>query len=76
MFELNEVNSLMPDVSVLFSGPILTGCKGLLQGAPGLAIEVVSSDKASDLEDKIELYLAHGSKSVWVVYPKRRVVCV
>ena len=43
---------------------------------PGLAIEVVSSDKASDLEDKIELYLANGSKSVWVVYPELRVVRV
>ena len=43
---------------------------------PGLAIEVVSSDKVSDLEDKIELYLANGSKSVWVVYPELRVVRV
>ncbi len=25
---------------------------------------------------KIELYLSHGSKSVWVVYPKKRVVRV
>ena len=75
-FQLNEANSVMPDVSVLFPGLVLPASSGLLQGAPGVAIEVVSSDKASDLEDKIELYLANGSKSVWVVYPELRVVRV
>jgi len=63
MFQLDEVNSLMPDVSVLFPDPIPSGT-GLLRGAPELAIEVISSEKASDLEDRIELYLAHGSQSV------------
>lgn len=75
MFQLDEVNSLMPDVSVLFPDPIPAGT-GLLQGAPGLVIEVISSEKASDLEDNIELYLAHGSRSVWVVYPRHRFVRV
>ena len=36
-----------------------------------MAIEVVSSEKAADLCAKIELYLAHGSKSVWVAYPEQ-----
>ncbi|HEX4593731.1 MAG TPA: Uma2 family endonuclease [Bryobacteraceae bacterium] len=74
MFELNEANSLIPDVSILFPGPILPGNTGLLQGSPDLAIEVISTDKASELEAKIELYLAHGSKSVWVVFPELRAV--
>jgi Uma2 family endonuclease len=76
MFQLSEVYSLMPDVSVLFPGPMRHGSTGLLQGAPGLAIEVVSSDRASDLELKIDLYMAYGSKSAWAVYPEQRVVWV
>src|SRR5215469_13973890 len=47
---------------------------GWFQGAPEVAIEVVSSEKASLLEKKFELYLAHGSKSVWVVFPEQQVV--
>jgi Uma2 family endonuclease len=60
----------------LFPGLVLPASSGLLQGAPGLAIEVVSLDKASDLEAKIGLYLSYGSKSVWVIYPTRRVIRV
>ena len=48
----------------------------MFQGAPDLAIEVVSSETAARLEEKIELYLAHGSKSVWVVFPETRIVRV
>lgn len=48
----------------------------MFQRPPELAIEVVSSEKAAHLETKIELYLAHGAKSVWVAYPQRRVVRV
>jgi Uma2 family endonuclease len=35
---------------------------------------VVSSETAVRLEKKIDLYLAHGSKSVWVVFPEQRIV--
>lgn len=48
----------------------------MFQRPPELAIEVVSSEKAAHLEAKIEIYLAHGAKSVWVAYPQRRVVRV
>lgn len=75
-YELGEQNCLIPDLSVLFPGRILPGNTGIIQGAPELAIEVVSSESAERLEQKIELYLAHGSKSVWVVYPSQRIVRV
>jgi Uma2 family endonuclease len=74
MYRLDKHNSPMPDLSVLFPGRIQPGGKGLIPGAPELAIEVVSSEKADRLEDKIELYFSHGSKSVWVVYPRSRTV--
>jgi Uma2 family endonuclease len=73
-FQLDQHNSPIPDVCVVFPGRISPGSTGLIQGAPELAIEVVSSETASRLEAKIELYLAHGSKSVWVVFPEQRVV--
>jgi len=48
-----------------------------IQGAPALAIEVVSpSDPAEDLTQKVKQYLAGGSKAVWVFYPKPREVQV
>jgi Uma2 family endonuclease len=74
MYQLDEYNSLIPDLSILFPGRISPGSTGWIQAAPELAIEVVSSETAARLEEKIELYFAHGSRSVWVVYPKQRVI--
>ena len=74
MFQLDEYNSLIPDLSMLLPGRATPGLTGLFQGAPEVAIEVVSSETATRLETKIELYLAHGGKSVWVVFPEQRSV--
>jgi Uma2 family endonuclease len=74
MFQLDERNCLIPDVSVLRPGHTYPGGTGSIQGAPEIAIEVVSSETAARLENKIDLYLAHGSKSVWVVFPAQRIV--
>lgn len=76
MFRLDDHNSPIPDVSVVSLARVKPGRKGHLQGAPEIAIEVVSSETADALERKIELYLAHGSRSVWVVFPKHRAVRV
>jgi len=59
---------LVPDVSVTHSGQ--TG-DDYYEGAPLLAIEIVSaSNTPEQIDRKIELYLAHGSREVWVFYPK------
>ena len=48
-----------------------------IQGAPALAIEVVSpTDLAEDLTQKVKQHLAAGAKDVWVFYPKPREVQV
>lgn len=48
-----------------------------IEGAPDLAVEVVSpSDSAQDLNKKVKQYFAAGSKVVWVVYPETRDVVV
>ena len=72
--QVGEANCLIPDISLISSSRIMPGSRGVFQTAPELAIEVVSSEAAARLEDKIELYLSHGSKSVWVVYPSKRSV--
>jgi len=76
MFQLDDNTSLIPDLSVLFPGRATPGSTGLIQGAPELAIEVVSSETAARLEEKIELYLSNGSRSVWVAYPEQQVVWI
>ncbi len=73
-YQLDARNCLVPDVSLLAQDRLRPGSAGVFQQAPELAVEVVSSETAARLEDKIELYLSHGSKSVWVVYPQQRLV--
>ncbi len=73
-FQVDERNCLIPDVSIVREDHLVPGTTGLIERGPEIAIEVVSSETAARLEEKIELYLAHGSKSVWVVFPEQRVV--
>ena len=72
-YRIGKYNFLVPDLSVLSNERIpVPVTEDLLRGAPNLAIEVVSSETAARLRTKISLYLKHGSKAVWVVYPKER----
>jgi Uma2 family endonuclease len=46
-----------------------------IDGAPALAIEVISpGNTAEDIAKKTQQYLRAGSQSVWIVYPKLRLV--
>ena len=46
-------------------------------GAPDLAVEVISpGDTVDEVEEKVEDWLATGTRAVWVVSPKRRSVTV
>ncbi|MBI1358539.1 MAG: Uma2 family endonuclease [Acidobacteria bacterium] len=48
-----------------------------IQGAPDLAVEVVSpSESAEDLFRKVQQYLQHGSQAVLTIYPRERTVHV
>jgi Uma2 family endonuclease len=73
-FQVDEANCLLPDISLIASSRIVPGSMGVFQRAPEVAIEVVSSEPAARLERKIKLYLAHGGKSVWAIYPAERMV--
>ena len=46
-------------------------------GAPDLAVEVVSpGDSYSDVNEKVKMWLEHGTVEVWVVDPRRKTVQV
>jgi Uma2 family endonuclease len=51
--------------------------RGYFDGAPDLAVEVISpNDRYSEVDEKIGEYLAHGTRMVLVVDPRRRTVTV
>jgi Uma2 family endonuclease len=74
VFQVDERNCLVPDISVIASGRIIPGSTGLLQGVPEVAIEIVSSELATSLEEKLHLYFSNGGKSFWTVYPEERLI--
>jgi Uma2 family endonuclease len=73
-YRVDDHDSLIPDLSVLSSDRVNGKLQDLLRGAPDLAIEIVSSETAARLRTKIRLYLKHGGKAVWAVYPDERVI--
>ena len=51
--------------------------RGYFQGAPDLAVEVVSpGDSAAEVRGKAEEWLQAGARLVWLVYPESRAVTV
>lgn len=67
--------SYMPDISFLTKERAAAmDPDRFAQGAPDLAVEVVSSESAEYLEGKIEDCLANGGRGVWVLYPEQRVI--
>jgi Uma2 family endonuclease len=55
-------------------GPLPTS---YFPGSPDLAVEVVSpNDTLVEVEDKVDDYLAAGTRLVWVVNPRRKTVTV
>lgn len=75
-FLLDEHEFLIPDLSYFSKEPGEPGDRGHIQGAPDLAIEVVSSESAAQLSRKVGLYLSRGGKSVWAVFPEEQKVWV
>jgi len=68
-----------PDVAFISADRIPGGRlpKGFFPGAPDLAVEVMSpSDTAEELDEKVQDWLAAGTRLVWVVNPKSKTVAV
>jgi Uma2 family endonuclease len=51
--------------------------RGYFQGAPDLAVEVISpNDLYTEVDEKVAEWLEHGTRLVFVVNPRRKVVAV
>jgi Uma2 family endonuclease len=66
---------LGPDVSFVAKDRVSLSPEGYHEGPPDLAIEVVSpGDPRGRVEHKLSLWLEFGTRSVWLVNPRRRTV--
>ena len=51
--------------------------QGFFPTAPDIAVEVASpSNSSEELMEKVSLYLQNGSRLVWIIYPKTKIVTV
>jgi Uma2 family endonuclease len=76
-FRLGEDTVRNPDVALidLEHSKKLDLDRSPVEGAPALAVEVISPhNRADDMARKIHQYLDAGSLTVWVVYPSLRMV--
>jgi len=66
---------LGPDVSFVSQDRIALSREGYHDGPPDLAVEVLSAgDRRGKVEHKLSLWLELGTRSVWLVDPRRRTV--
>jgi Uma2 family endonuclease len=76
LFVLGPTTKRAPDLSfILAERALKLDSAKDIQGAPDLAIEVLSpSDKAATMRRKVKQYFGAGSRVVWLVYPASREV--
>jgi len=66
---------LGPDVLFVAQDRISLSPEGYHDGPPDLVVEVLSpGDRKGEVESKLALWLETGSRSVWLVNPRRRTV--
>ena len=66
---------LGPDVSFVAEDRISLSPEGYHSGPPDLAVEVLSpGDRRGKVEHKLALWLEFGTRSVWLVNPRKRTV--
>ena len=76
-FVIAANDTFIPDCCLIAINRFSPDKHKYIQGAPELAIEVVSpSESAAYLRIKTEAYLANGAHSVWIVFPEVRSVMV
>jgi Uma2 family endonuclease len=78
-FALAEDIRVRPDVLVLLGEKAerLNRTKVPVESCPDVVIEVISpSERTSDSMRKVDVYLRHGVREVWQIYPKTRQVLV
>lgn len=77
MFVSTPEDACIPDVSLVRSEWLANAdLERHFQGAPVIAVEVISSEPATRIDQKTGIYLDAGALAVWVVYPETRTVTV
>ena len=72
-----DKNSRKADVSFVSAGRVSLPFPRVFDIPPDLAVEVLSpNDKAVEVEEKVEQYLAVGVRQVWVVNPLTRTASI
>ncbi len=79
-FKMKNGNKRSPDIS-FFAKERLQGLDelptGFLEGAPDLAVEVLSPDNTvEEIHDKLVEYFENGTRLAWVVHPSEHYVLV
>lgn len=73
MYQLTETDALQPDLSILLNDQIpAVAPDDLLELAPALVFEVVSSESAADLEWRLRLFLEKGTRAGLVAFTDSR----
>lgn len=76
LFYLPNGDTVIPDAAYVSHEREL-GIPDEYHIAPDIAVEVISpSNKPRQVNEKIESYLASGTRQVWVLYPEQRVLDV
>lgn len=76
LFYLPNGDTVIPDAAYV-SHEREPGIPDEYHIAPDIAVEVISpSNKPRQVNEKIESYLASGTRQVWVLYPEQRVLDV
>jgi Uma2 family endonuclease len=67
-----------PDASFVRKSRVVgRSLEGFFKGAPDLAIEVVSpNDTHREVAEKVNMWLAHGTATVWVAEPKSMTITI
>ena len=65
----------LPDINVTLEERYRPTGRGPVEDEPDFAIEVLSpDDHVSDVMERVELYLAAGTRLLWIVDPERRAI--
>jgi Uma2 family endonuclease len=72
-FRLAHDLVIAPDAAFVRKDRLAAGVPAeFFPGAPDLAVEVISpGDRMREVAEKVNRWLAHGSRSVWVAHPKQ-----
>jgi Uma2 family endonuclease len=67
-FRLNDINTPEPDIAFLRKDQLHRAIRGVIEGPPDLAIEIVSPDSVErDYEAKRLLYQRSGVQEYWII---------